>query len=436
MLNYLNLVLIIQSLMLLSPVKLNNMRNLEELSDDIVILHLNNVDLGVNETIGYDGFVLYRDELSKRYKNIITVDVGDDIQGVDLGAISKGSNIINIKNKVGFDVALLGKYEFDYGIEQLNKLGKNIITRYTCANFCYRKNKTSVFQPYKIIEKGGKKVAFIGVLKPLKSLSSIKDSNGDLLYDLLAGNNFKDLYDKIQGYVNELKNDKKVDIVILLTHLEMAEEENKIDEFLSKLENVDAILNGHSHKIFHITSKDKKEKDISIPQASTKLQTIGKLIIKTDGKLTSEIISEVPEPENKNNATNIARSKTKVWVNKYMNGVINKIWADYNEQLIYDSSTYDLNDTDIYVNETKDIILNFTDTPAIYNETKSNLNRFYPYKKKSGLSSGSIVAIALPLVAALIAATVTALVCFNKQNNILTESTNRLNMKSADSIPK
>ena len=135
-------------------------RNLEyssDSSDDIIILHLNDVHCGVNDNIGYDGFVLYRDELYKKYPNIISVDVGDHIQGGTLGSISDGSAIINIMNKVGFDVAILGNHEFDYGIDQLSKLGENITSKYISSNFCYKKNKTSVYSPYKIIEKGGKK---------------------------------------------------------------------------------------------------------------------------------------------------------------------------------------------------------------------------------------------------------------------------------------
>ena len=60
----------------------------DELSDDIVILHVNDVHCGINDTIGYDGFVLYREEMKKKYKNVICVDVGDHIQGGALGTIS------------------------------------------------------------------------------------------------------------------------------------------------------------------------------------------------------------------------------------------------------------------------------------------------------------------------------------------------------------
>ena len=130
----------------------SSIRNLQESSDDIIIMHLNDVHSGVNDTIGYDGFVLYRDELKKKNPNIITVDVGDHIQGGTIGSISEGSAIIDIMNKVGFDVAILGNHEFDYGTEQLSKLKANITSNYISSNFCYKKNKTTVFDPYKIIE--------------------------------------------------------------------------------------------------------------------------------------------------------------------------------------------------------------------------------------------------------------------------------------------
>jgi len=99
----------------------------EDLSDDIVILHVNDVHCGLNETVGYDGFVLYRDEMGKKYKNVITVDVGDHIQGGSIGAISNGEAIIKIMNNIEFNVTILGNHEFDYGIEQLQKLGENIV---------------------------------------------------------------------------------------------------------------------------------------------------------------------------------------------------------------------------------------------------------------------------------------------------------------------
>ena len=92
----------------------------------------------------------------QKYKYVISIYVGDHIQGGALGSISEGEAIIKIMNEIKFDVAILGNHEFDYKIEQLTKLGKNISSKYICANFCYKKNKTHVYDPYKIIEAGEK----------------------------------------------------------------------------------------------------------------------------------------------------------------------------------------------------------------------------------------------------------------------------------------
>ena len=323
-------------------------RNLEDSSDDIIILHLNDVHCGVNDNIGYDGFVLYRDELYEKYPNIISVDVGDHIQGGTLGSISDGSAIINIMNKVGFDVAILGNHEFDYGIDQLSKLGETITSKYISSNFCYKKNKTSIFNPYKIIEKGGKKIAFIGVLTPLTFsktyLSTLRDSNGDAIYDFLTDNNTQELYDRVQEIVNKVRREEEADYVILLTHIGMELEQYTSDGLLSKIKNVDAVLDGHTHLIYNITSKDKNNKDIHISQTGTKLQSIGKLIIKTNGEISSEIIQVIPEPSDKTNAIKLTRGGKEIWVNKDMNNFINDIFSQYEAELniLYGNSEYDL----------------------------------------------------------------------------------------------
>ena len=317
---------------------LSQTRQLQASSDeDIIILHINDVHCGVNDTIGYDGFYLYREELKRNYSNAITVDVGGHIEGGTMGSISDGSAIIEIMNEVGFDVTNLGNHEFDYGVEQLMKLKQNISSNYISSNFCYKKNKTAVLDTYKIIEKGGKKIAFIGVLTPLAFtktyLSTIKDSDGEAMYDFLTGNNTQELYDRVQSHINEARNEKNADYVILLTHIGMDLEDYTSNELLSKLENVDAILDAHTHLIYNTTSKDKNDKLIPIAQTGTKLPTIGKLTIKPNGTILSEIIRETPEPNNKTDAIQLTRGKKTVWISKKMNDFINSIYKKYESEL-------------------------------------------------------------------------------------------------------
>ena len=105
------------------------------------------------------------------------------------------------------------------------------------------------------------------------------------------------------------------------------------DDLLSKLDKVDAVLDGHTHLIYNTTTKDKNKKDIHISQTGTKLESIGKLIIKSNGTIFSEIIKTVPEPDDKANAKKIPHGNNEVWVDTDMNDFINNIWDEYKEKL-------------------------------------------------------------------------------------------------------
>ena len=121
----------------------------------------------------------------------------------------------------------------------------------------------------------------------------------------------------MQEYINNLKNEEAVDYVILLTHMGMDIEEYTSNELLSKLTSVDAIFDGHTHKVYNTTSKDKDIKDVHITQTGTKLESIGQLIIKTDGSLIAQNISVVPEPDNNfSNVKKVNRSDTERWVDE------------------------------------------------------------------------------------------------------------------------
>ena len=324
--------------------KRNNERKLDELSNDIVIIHLNDVHCGFNDTIGYDGFVLYRKELEKKYKNVIAVDVGDHAQGGVLGAISEGEAVLDILNKIKFDVITLGNHEFDYGIEQLNKLNEKMSTKYISLNACYRKNKTQLFEPSTMVEAGGKKIGFIGIVTPLTFsktyLSTLRESDGTAIYNFLS--NKAELYKTIQEEIDKLR-DKGADYVILLTHVGMNVEEYTSNDILSNLNGVDAVLDGHTHKVYNTTSKDKENKDIHIAQTGTKLANIGQLIIKEDGTILSENIAEVPEPDGITDVKQVYRSNANRWVDTEMNEYINEIYKRYEDELItpIGSSNYD-----------------------------------------------------------------------------------------------
>ena len=169
---------------------INSKRNLiveeeEELSDDIIILHTNDVHCGVNDVIGYDGLNLYKKELKTKYKHVLLVDAGDNIQGGAIGLLSKGKDIINITNYLEYDVVTIGNHEFGYQVETLFNLSEIIKAKYICCNFLLKKNHSTIFPPYKIIDVGNVSIGFIGILTPqtlTKSyLHTLVDENGSLI---------------------------------------------------------------------------------------------------------------------------------------------------------------------------------------------------------------------------------------------------------------
>ena len=314
-------------------------RNLAELSDDIIILHTNDVHCGIMDKIGYDGLMLYKKELQKKYKYVLTVDVGDHIQGGTIGLISKGEDIINIMNEIGYDVAILGNHEFDYGVEQLDNCKSKLNCSYICANYCLTKDKKPIYDPYKIIEVGSKKIAFIGVATPQTIsktfLHEILDEDNNIKYDFLTDKNGEELYSTIQKYITEVK-EKGANYVIILAHLGNdgdAQYEFTSDGFLSHIEGVDAMLDGHTHRVYSKTSKDKTGKDIPLCQTGTKLANIGVLKIAADGTITSELISEVPEPDDKTSALSVKRGDINRWVDKDMNDYLGGIEALHADEL-------------------------------------------------------------------------------------------------------
>ena len=311
-----------------------------EKSNDIVILHTNDVHCGVQDSIGYDGLMLYKKQLLQKHNNVILVDAGDHIQGGTIGQITSGEAIIDIMNELEYDVVTLGNHEFDYGIEQLETIKNSLTCGYISSNYCYKKNKESIYPPYKIIEKGGKKIGFIGVATPetlTKSyLITLLDDKGELIYDFLTENHNQELYERVQKHIDELQ-EKKVDYIIILAHMgkggESLEEDTSI-ELLKNLKNVNALIDGHTHLIYSEKTPDKNNNNVILVQTGTKLTNIGVLTIHENGTLSHENIDEVPyDPTLAEQTLNVTRSSKIRYVDKDMSKFINDIYDSFSDKL-------------------------------------------------------------------------------------------------------
>ena len=133
---------------------------------DIIILYTNDVHCGVDDAIGYSGLAFYHKQIQALSPYVTLVDAGDAVQGATVGAISQGRYIIEIMNHMGYEVAVPGNHEFDYGWAQFENSAKNLSCGYISCNLEDSVTGQLVFKPYKIIKYGNTKVAYVGICTP------------------------------------------------------------------------------------------------------------------------------------------------------------------------------------------------------------------------------------------------------------------------------
>lgn len=168
---------------------------------DIVVLYTNDVHCGVDDNIGYAGLALYKKEVQTTTPYVILADAGDAIQGAPIGTLSEGGDIVEIMNYVGYDFAIPGNHEFDYGMDRFLELSGKLNCGYYSSNFMDLRTGNRVFAPYKMFDFGGTKVAMVGATTPESFTKStptyFQDANGTYIYGFSEGDNGAQLYTQI-----------------------------------------------------------------------------------------------------------------------------------------------------------------------------------------------------------------------------------------------
>lgn len=272
----------------------------ETQQEDIIILFTSDVHCGIEEDIGYAGLAAYRDACLARTPYVTLIDCGDAIQGDVIGVVSQGEYIVDIMNQVGYDYAIPGNHEFDFGVAQLARLMEKSNAQYLSANITYTGEGDSVLpemEPYVLETYGDTTVAFIGVTTPWTPTSStpsnFMDDSGEYVYDFCGGGEGEELYALVQRCVDECR-ESGADYVVLLTHLGDIPTESPYSavDVIENVTGVDAVLDGHAHTVVptrFIT--DAEGKDVLLVASGTKLDNIGRLVITPSGGLYGGLVS-------------------------------------------------------------------------------------------------------------------------------------------------
>ncbi len=176
----------------------------------------------------------------------LLLDGGDLWQGSGMANTMQGADMVEAANLLGID-AMTGHWEFTYGETALRRnlehfkgefLAQNVfLTEEAAFNDAkaFDPGSGRVFKPAMVREIGGHRVAVIGQAFPYVPIAHPKRLTPDWTFGIRD--------DELQKLVNTLRNNDKVDAVVLLSHNGM-----DVDlKLAGRVSGIDVVLGGHTH---------------------------------------------------------------------------------------------------------------------------------------------------------------------------------------------
>ena len=183
---------------------------------------------------------LVRRVRDERAGKTLLLDGGDTLQGSATALWTRGEDMLRAMNQLGVEV-FTPHWEFTYGIERVKELFGDRGARgrfagdFVCHNVKERNWDDPVFNPYTIKEVGGIRVGVIGQGFPYVPVSHPQRFVPDLTFGIQE--------DHAQKLVNELRDTRKVDLVVLLSHNGLSTDV----KMAGRVRGLDVVLGGHTH---------------------------------------------------------------------------------------------------------------------------------------------------------------------------------------------
>jgi sulfur-oxidizing protein SoxB len=177
---------------------------------------------------------------AERPGKTLLLDGGDALQGSATALWSRGEDMLRATNQLGVEL-FTAHWEFVYGLERVRELFGDRETRGKFTGQFLAQNVSEVgwgdrlFTPSTVREVGGVRVGVIGQAFPYTPIAHPRRFVPDLTFGIRE--------DQVQALVRELRDDKKADCVVLLSHNGIA-----VDlKLAARVSGLDVILGGHTH---------------------------------------------------------------------------------------------------------------------------------------------------------------------------------------------
>ncbi|QIK59885.1 bifunctional metallophosphatase/5'-nucleotidase [Dysgonomonas sp. HDW5A] len=187
---------------------------------------------GMGGVVAREAFI---EGIRNQNKNVLLFDAGDFVQGTPYFNLFHGRVEAQAMNLMKYDAGTLGNHEFDYGLDTLKMIVKKL--NFPILNCNYDFSKTVLkddIKPYVILKRFGLKIGVLGVGV---------DPEGLVQKNKYEGMEFKPAISSVNFYAKILKDSKKCDLVVCLSHLGY----NDDIKLAEQSKNVDIIIGGHSH---------------------------------------------------------------------------------------------------------------------------------------------------------------------------------------------
>ena len=251
----------------------------------LVILHTNdthstimplNENLDNRDLTGRGGFlrrINMLKEQRQQHPDLLLFDSGDFSQGSGFYTLFKGEVEIGLMNQMGYDAVTIGNHEFDFGLDNMARLFRQATFPIVCSNYdCTGTVLEGLVKPYITLQRNGVKIGVFALAPPLKGL--VSDAN-------CQGLTFLDPAQTAQKYIDILRRQEKVDLVICISHLGWEVSVYPDEKFLRETVGCDLVLGGHTHTYMPTLqyAPDKTGKRIPVDQNGKHGVFVGKLIL-------------------------------------------------------------------------------------------------------------------------------------------------------------
>lgn len=217
----------------------------------ITILHTNDVHshiepFGPNDPRNPNmGGIARRATLVEKIRNenpnTLLLDAGDIFQGTPFFNFYGGELEFKLMSKLKYDAATIGNHDFDNGIDGLYAQLPHASFDFISSNYDFKNTVMDGHtHPHRIYTKDGVKIGIFGLGVELKGL--VNDH-------LFKETKYLDPIEIATDMARILKEEKKCDLVICLSHLGYEYDSNKVSDVqLAKAtKNIDLIIGGHTH---------------------------------------------------------------------------------------------------------------------------------------------------------------------------------------------